>query len=337
MAGGASVGKWFCRARLKRTAMPQTRTPDPALIEALVAAIHRWRGAGLLTVGISGAQGSGKSTLAAALAARLAQDGVAAATLSLDDLYLGRETRRALAAAVHPLFVTRGPPGTHDVALGLATLDALARGEPAPLPRFDKALDAAIARADWPKAPRGCQVLLLEGWCLGARPQSEAALIAPVNALEAEEDAQTHWRRHANTALAGEYQQLWARIDHLILLAAPGWEVVQGWREQQEAELRAKAGADAPGVMDTGEVTRFIQHYERLTRHMLAELPGRADVVVRLGEGREVLGVGMPFGEALERFIVVDPAELPERVKLRQKEGPPKRPPGAAKKVAPKP
>ena len=261
------------------------------LIETLVAAIQRWRGAGLLTVGISGAQGSGKSTLTAALAAQLAQDGVAAATLSLDDLYLGRDERRALAAAVHPLFVTRGPPGTHDVALGLVVLDALARGEPAPLPRFDKAADAPLPRAVWPSAPPGCQVLLLEGWCLGARPESEAALTAPVNPLEAAEDGQGHWRRHANAALAGDYQQLWARIDHLILLAAPGWKVVQGWREQQEAELRAKAGADAPGVMDQAEVARFVQHYERLTRHMLAELPGRADVVVWLGAGREVLGV----------------------------------------------
>ena len=261
------------------------------LVETLVAAIQRWRGVGLLTVGISGAQGSGKSTLTAALAAQLAQDGIAVATLSLDDLYLGRDERRVMAAAVHPLFVTRGPPGTHDVALGLAVLDALARGEPAPLPRFDKAADAPLPRTAWPFAPRDCRVLLLEGWCLGARSESEEALIVPVNALEAAEDGQGHWRRHANAALAGEYQQLWARIDRLILLAAPGWEVVRGWREQQEAELRAKARADAPGVMDAEQVARFVQHYERLTRHMLAELPGRADVVVRLGVGREVLGV----------------------------------------------
>ncbi len=270
--------------------MLQAKTPDPALIEALFAAIGRWRGANLLTVGISGAQGSGKSTLTAALAERLAREGVAVATLSLDDLYLGRQARRALAAAAHPLFGTRGPPGTHDVALGLAVLDALARGEPALLPRFDKAMDAATPRAEWPVAPRDCKVLLLEGWCLGARPQSESALIAPINALEAVEDADGHWRRHANTALAGEYQQLWARFDRLILLAAPGWEVVQGWREEQETQLRARAGADAPGVMNADEVARFIQHYERLTRHVLAELPGRADVVIRLGPGREVLG-----------------------------------------------
>lgn len=48
------------------------------------------------------------------------------------------------------------------------------------------------------------------------------------------------------------------------------------------------------------------------------------------------LGLDMPFSEALERFIGVDPAELPEKIKLRQKEGPPKRPPGAAGKATPK-
>ena len=48
------------------------------------------------------------------------------------------------------------------------------------------------------------------------------------------------------------------------------------------------------------------------------------------------LGLDMPFGEALERFIRVNPDELPDNVKLRQKEGPPKRPPGVAKKAIPK-
>ena len=48
------------------------------------------------------------------------------------------------------------------------------------------------------------------------------------------------------------------------------------------------------------------------------------------------LGLDMPFSEALKRFIGVDPSELPDSIKLRQKEGPPKRPPGVAKKTAPK-
>lgn len=239
-----------------------------------------------LVVGICGAQGSGKSTLAAHLAERLGGTGLRLATLSLDDLYKTRSERQRMAREVHPLFATRGVPGTHDVALGLDTISALERGEAAPLPRFDKGADDRAPREAWPLAPEATQVLLLEGWCVGARPQPDVP--HPVNALEAQEDPSGLWRRHANAALAGEYQHLFARIGLLVLLAAPGWEVVARWREQQEAELRAKGGA---AVMNPAAVSRFIQHYERLTRWILEEMPMRADLTVRLGPDREVLGL----------------------------------------------
>lgn len=267
------------------------------LVDALLAAIREWhadRPGALLIVGISGAQGSGKSTLAATLAGGLVEAGVATASLSLDDLYRTRAERAELAAAVHPLFATRGVPGTHDVALGLSTFDALANGEAAPLPRFDKAADDRAPIADWPRAPRHCQVVLFEGWCLGAHPQPDAALDRPINVLEDAEDPDRIWRRQANAALAGDYQTLFARIDRLIFLAAPDWDVVARWREQQEAALRAAVGVNARGVMNPAQVVRFIQHYERLTRHVLNELPRRADVVVRLGKGRELLGIDNP-------------------------------------------
>ena len=239
-----------------------------------------------LVVGICGAQGSGKSTLAAHLAQQLEQKDLRTATLSLDDLYKTRAERLAMARAVHPLFATRGVPGTHDLALGLDTIAALERGEAAALPRFDKGADERMPREAWPLAPRGTQVLLLEGWCLGARPQADVSV--PVNALEQNEDPQGLWRSRANAALASDYQRLFARIDLLVLLAAPGWEVVARWREQQEAELRQRGGA---AVMSPAEVARFIQHYERLTRWILEEMPARADLTVRLGENREVLSL----------------------------------------------
>ena len=244
-----------------------------------------------LVVGICGAQGSGKTTLVAALAQALEAEGVAVATLSLDDLYLTRAERQELAREVHPLFATRGVPGTHDMALGLETLDALKRGEAVPLPRFDKGTDDRAAFETWPSAPEGTQVLLLEGWCLGARPQDPAALADPVNRLEADDDPEGLWRSQANKALAGPYQALFARIDLLVLLAAPGWDVVAKWREQQEAELRATGAARA---MSRAEVQRFIQHYERLTRWILAEMPVRADLVVQLREERKVLALSPP-------------------------------------------
>lgn len=265
--------------------------PDPVLAAALSEAIERRlaaHGPQPLVVGICGAQGSGKTTLAGAVAEALRSHGAATAVLSLDDLYLTRAKRQRLARTVHPLFATRGVPGTHDVALGLAVLDSLARGNATALPRFDKSADDRAPREQWDSAPEGARVVLFEGWCVGAAPQGKEALIAPVNALEASEDPQGIWRGHADRALAGPYAELFERIDFLALLAAPGFEVVRGWREQQEAQLRERAGPDASGVMSPGEIERFIQHYERLTRHILHEMPARADMVVRLGPDRRV-------------------------------------------------
>lgn len=258
-----------------------------ALSAAAGPQVRRWLNSGqaFTAIGIAGAQGSGKSTLVRDLTASLAAEGLKVAALSLDDLYLTKAERLALAREVHPLFATRGVPGTHDVALGLSTIAALRNGEPARLPRFDKGRDDRAPERDWPAAPAGTQVLLLEGWCLGATPQPAAELALPVNGLEAAEDAEGTWRRHANAALAGDYQALWRQVDRLLFLAAPDWAVVAEWREQQEAELRRHA----PGPMAPAEVARFIQHYERLTRWMLAELPARADLTLRLDQQRRVI------------------------------------------------
>lgn len=268
-------------AKLSRMIDPRLTSAILSRIETALAKPH----SRLLVVGISGAQGSGKTTLVAQLATQLTEREVRVTALSLDDLYLTRAERQRFAAEVHPLFATRGVPGTHDVALGLDLIAALERGEAAPLPRFDKASDDRAPNADWPRAPANTQVLLLEGWCIGALPEEDVT--EPVNALEASEDPQVVWRAHVNAVLADDYQRLFARIDLLVLLAAPDWEVVAGWREQQEADLRTKGG---PAVMAPAAVARFIQHYERLTSWILAEMPIRADLTIRLGQNREVLG-----------------------------------------------
>ncbi|TWB20366.1 D-glycerate 3-kinase [Nitrospirillum amazonense] len=241
-------------------------------------------------LGICGAQGSGKSTLADGLAQRLAASGLRIAVLSLDDLYLTKEERQDLARAVHPLLATRGVPGTHDVGLGLAVLDGLGMPGRTLLPRFDKAVDSRAAEGVWVEGP--VDVVLFEGWCVGAVPQAAADLGPPVNELERDRDAGGEWRRYVNAALAGDYQRLFGRLDALVLLAAPDFAVVRGWRIQQEEGLRAKlraAGKPTDGTMTDDQVSRFIQFYERLTRHILAEMPGRADLTLRLDAARQVV------------------------------------------------
>ena len=247
----------------------------------LAAAIAARASAKPLIVGVSGSQGSGKSTLCRVLEVLLSEvHGLRAATLSLDDLYLTRDERGQLAAMVHPLFATRGVPGTHDVPLGSAVLAAVRAGQRGiRLPRFDKGRDDRVPEAEWPVITAPINVLLFEGWCMSARPQAEADLHSPVNRLEAEEDADGTWRRHVNVALAGPYRALFDAPDYVVMLAAPGFEAVLGWRQLQESKLRARTG----GGMTDGELARFVMHYERITRHLLADLPARADVVIRLG------------------------------------------------------
>ena len=244
-----------------------------------------------LSVGLCGAQGSGKSTLTGALAALLGARGLRVAALSLDDFYLTRAERQQLARTVHPLFATRGVPGTHDVDLARRTFAQLGRDGVTALPSFDKAVDDRRDPATWPRFDAPADIVLFEGWCVGARPQAEAALAEPINALERDEDAKGRWRRHVNAALAGPYRPLFDGFDRLVLLQAPSFEVVFAWRREQEQKLArrlAERGGDAHAVMDEAQLARFIAHYERLTRHILDEMPARADVLFALDAARRL-------------------------------------------------
>jgi D-glycerate 3-kinase len=231
-------------------------------------------------IGINGAQGSGKTTLCKFLETLLVEHNLRTVTLSLDDLYLTHAERQDLARHTHPLFATRGVPGTHDVALGEAILDDLLAGRTAALPRFDKAVDdrATVRRMIEPPI----DVVLLEGWCLGAVPQPAAALETPVNELERYEDAAGDWRREVNRRLATDYAALFARIDLLVMLKIEGFEAVRANRALQEQKLAA-SNPEGAAIMDDAALDRFLMHYERLTRWMLEEMPGRADLVIEIG------------------------------------------------------
>jgi D-glycerate 3-kinase len=240
-------------------------------------------------VGICGPQGSGKSTTVRVVAALLEAQGLSVATLSLDDLYLPRADRQALARDVHPLLRTRGVPGTHDVALGLEVLDGLATSGETAVPRFDKAVDDRVPIESWSRVAGPVDVVLFEGWCVGARPEPAEALRKPVNALEREQDRDGVWRGYVNAALGRAYRALFARIDLLIQFTAPDFATVLAWRQEQERKLRdrlATAGEGAGQAMSEAEVAVFVQHYERLTRHIAHEMPARADLVVPLDADR---------------------------------------------------
>jgi Predicted kinase len=242
-------------------------------------------------IGLAGAQGSGKTTLSKALVVQAAERGIDVLTLSLDDFYFGRARRQRLARELHPLFATRGVPGTHDLALLDDVLGTLAAGAEGwrglRLPRFDKGRDTRLPPSRWRHLQCPPQLIVLEGWCVGTPPQDAAALVEPINTLEREEDPAGVWRRAVNRALV-DYQALWHRLDRLVMLRAPSWQAVARWRAQPEQALLARG---APQAMDAMALKRFLMHYERLTRHALACVPERADLLLQLDAQRRIVRV----------------------------------------------
>jgi D-glycerate 3-kinase len=250
-----------------------------------VIAIARSRAVGRIpVVGIAGPQGSGKTTLVSAYASL--HPGVA--HFSLDDVYLGKAERQALARDVHPLFATRGPPGTHDMDLFeeiIAALQAATSSSKTPLPLFEKFADDRAPRERWPLFEGRPILILVEGWCLGARPQIAQDLRTPANRLEEEEDREGTWRRAINQHLA-DYQQSFELIDAILCLRAPAFNVVLDWRCQPEEGILGRP-LDAA---ERDRISRFVAHYERITRHMMAG-NRRADIEIQLDRRRNVTEV----------------------------------------------
>ena len=238
-------------------------------------------------IAVVGAQGSGKTTLA-----REAADRFGAAQISIDDVYLTRAEREAMAREVHPLFVTRGPPGTHDLVLLQRLIDDLSAAGPDDvtlIPDFDKRGDDRRPVDRW-RAFRGRpSAILIDAWCLAALPETAAALAEPLNALEREQDPDGRWRRAVNGFLAGAYADFAARFDAVLFLRAPGFEVVLDWRSQQEADLLGVAPADLPAE-ERDRLSGFIQYFERITRRML-DGGVRADLTVKLDRNRQPVAI----------------------------------------------
>jgi len=247
--------------------------------------------------GVSGAQGSGKTTFVRFLSEWLARRmRLSAACFSLDDMYLTKAERRALARCSHPLLETRGVPGTHDIPLAHRLLDALTHPGAArkiAVPAFDKAADDRAPKRDWRRVNAPADVVLFEGWCVGARAQPPDALGDPVNELEAAEDRDASWRTGVNERLRTDYAELFARLDLLVMLRVPSFDRVFEWRALQERELREglhgpPAGSDGVPGLSPAELKRFIRHYERLTRHMLETMSAYADVVISIDESHRM-------------------------------------------------
>lgn len=244
-------------------------------------------------IGISGAQGSGKSTFTILLAKLLEEAyGYRVVSFSIDDFYHTHAEREKLAEEIHPLLVTRGVPGTHDVQLGMQILEQLQktdRHSETFIPVFDKSIDDRKPQKEWTLFRGRPDVVLFEGWCVGAIPQETEELEVPLNDLEKEKDKNGIFRKFVNDKLSTTYKTWFSYIDFLIMLCVPSFDQVYEWRLLQEKKMTEKILSVSNDtrhlkIMSEDGIRFFISHYERITKHMLEEMPSRANLVFRIGE-----------------------------------------------------
>jgi len=243
-----------------------------------------------LILGVNGAQGSGKSTLSDLLERLFIEKyDLKAVTLSLDDFYFTRKERQSLSDTVHPLLLTRGVPGTHDTGLAIKTISELLKGESeVRIPRFDKGSDDRYAQEFWTVVDGSVDIIIFEGWCLGAEAQKQQALEQPINELEQKHDLAGLWRNYVNEKLRGDYAELFNLIDTWIMLKAPSFDVVYNWRLEQEQKLRASA-PDSKNIMTDEQIAHFIKFYQRITESVLQSLPEKVDFLFELNSQREII------------------------------------------------
>ncbi len=246
-----------------------------------------------LLVSINGAQGTGKSTMTRFIKHIIESEmHCHVAELSLDDFYSVREKRMSLADDVHPLLATRGVPGTHDIDLIEQVFDSLLNKKACKIPRFNKALDDRDEESTWTHCDKPVDVILFEGWCNSSPPQSMQQLEQPINELEEKEDPHGIWRQYVNEQLIDYKKRIFNQADMCVMLKAPDFERIYQWRSLQEQKLALNtAHLEQNQVMNEVELKRFIQHYERISRHTIENLPSMADVVLPMKGDHSIAGI----------------------------------------------
>jgi len=246
-----------------------------------------------LLISINGAQGTGKSTMTRFIKHIIESEANChVADLSLDDFYSVREKRLSLSEDIHPLFATRGVPGTHDLDLIEAVIDSLLSKKACRIPRFNKAIDDRDVPSTWTDCIEPVDVILFEGWCNSSPAQSASQLERPINELEEKEDPHGIWRQYVNEKLIEYKQRFFDHADMCIMLKAPDFEHIYEWRSLQEQKLATgSAHLEQSRVMSKAELKRFIQHYERISRHTLEHLPDTADVVLPVAADHSITGI----------------------------------------------
>ena len=246
-------------------------------------------------IGLAGGQGTGKTTISSILKIILTKYfKLSVFKISIDDLYKTRKDRIKLSKKIHPLLKTRGVPGTHDVNFMFDLLKKIKKKKFSQyrIPKFNKAIDDRLKRKSWYLVKRVPDVIIFEGWCVGARAEKKNTLKKSINPLEKKEDKNLKWRKFVNRQLQTKYKKLFSKLDCMIFLKAGSFKLLQSWRLKQESLLKLNSKNKANDkVMSKNEVLTFMQTYQRITQNMFKFAPKYSSIVLNLNRNHEIKSI----------------------------------------------
>ena len=246
-------------------------------------------------VGLAGGQGTGKTTTSSIIKIILEKYfKLNVFKISIDDFYKTRKERILLSKKIHPMLLTRGVPGTHDINM---MLDFFKKAKTKKfksfqLPNFNKAIDDRFAKKYWYNIKKKPDVIIFEGWCVGAKHEKNSSLNKAINSMERIKDPNKVWRKYVNHQLKQKYKDLYSQLNCLIYLKAKNFSLLQKWRLKQENKLWLKSKKTSKHkIMNKDDVISFMQTYQRITENMFKKMTNYASILVNLGSDHQINSV----------------------------------------------
>ena len=243
-------------------------------------------------VGLAGGQGTGKTTISSIIKIILEKYfKLKVFKISIDDFYKTRKERKALSKKVHPMLLTRGVPGTHDINM---MLDFFKKSKAKKfknmrLPKFNKAIDDRFPKNKWNKINKRPDIIIFEGWCVGARAETNKTLKKSINSMEKANDHKLVWRKYVNLQLKTKYKKLYSQLNCMIYLKAKNFSLLQKWRLKQEHKLWLKTKKKGSHkIMSKGDVINFMQTYQRITQNMFKNMNKYASIILNLNSNHQI-------------------------------------------------
>ena len=245
-----------------------------------------------LIIGLAGGQGSGKTTISTILALILKKYfKLKVFKVSIDDFYKTRRDRKLLSKNKHFLLMTRGVPGTHDIDLMLNFFKKIKdkNFKSLQIPKFNKSIDDRFPKRLWYKIKSKPDIVIFEGWCVGAKAQSSSQLKKSINSLEKIYDKDARWRGYVNSQLKTKYKTLFSQLDELLFLKAKNFNLLREWRLKQERKLQAQTkNKKNLKIMNSGDIISFMQTYQRITQQMFKDALKSSSIIINLNINHQI-------------------------------------------------